>query len=1284
MTGNLIGEPTELFVKKEVEARQKLYGKGFNEGSSRSIEEINYLNNRNAWIKMASSVSISNEDLRVPLGLTPSSFGGNILAKKAILFNGMSSLDGELKQRQGISYNNSSYNNSVYGLGGNQFGIQPMPGINSIQVDTKNRGSIRTATVEITAFNRTQFEIIETLYLRLGFSMLLEWGWDRYIDWEDNNKVKNVGLTLTESGFFSNSNSDGMLESIKSFQSKYKGNYDGFFGRVVNFNWQFQPDGSYKISVKLTSLGDIVESMKINVSPTKDLKKEIESIPLNGRFKLLEEAKSSVITNKATTKLGAVLYSKLSGESFFGKDSTNSDYFNMWWAIENSGKYKKIGKHNLDIRYCYYVRFGELLKIIQEEIIPNVNDSVVKLLKFDLDVEKTICSYYPNLISFDPKVCIINASDEIVLNQHNISGIELPDYLQKLEKFAKRIPGSTTNTAPTYTITYAKVSPKRNSFFDVLPPPEVVTIPDALKPFDRFTNSYVDSSGNVQTLTNYQGIPTSTRNQATVENGDLLYGKLHNIYLNYDMIFNTLKNNVDKKGNLTLFKFLQNICDKINSSFANVIDLECMVKDNKTITFLDGKPVMGLSSRFKDFKVRDGNETAEIEVFGFNPVGEGTGTFLKNISFNTKISPKLTSQLSIGATARGVAVGEDATGFSNWNRGLVDRFQQTIEDPKTTPPPTTTTTDGKDEEINVIKWKGGTALDGWLNNKNAKYTTKDKTLVVNFTLTGEERGDVVIQNSGAFINNKIEHDLKCTVDVDLETGEFLTDVTAPYKGKGMGNTIVKGTKILIKKENISSLKELETKFRNDTSRMSQRTNYAIFREVSNQIAERGYGANPPNFSITLEGNIFDPEAKINSLNTEQKSAKEKSLNEAKAQIAGKNYSSYLATMFGGNPSVTNEQESEAGIELGTIEPIESLYATLTDKTDFSESGISSYKIYLNSWSQGIYSGGEDNPTPSNQIGIIPVEFDMEMDGISGFKIYNKLKINQRFLPTNYADSLEFLIKGLNHKVDSSGWTSNVQTLSTSNLNAVPVKQNKSANTPRTSQSSTGPVIVSGTDITTALQDKDFWLYMSWQQGEGGAAQHYKIAKGEREKYGIPKINLEQNWITGKVGTNGVSKNDISSLYNTDQNRELAIGFITSWYQRYQSVPQQALAKVNSGGKNRSGFSYKDLGDGLKLAVDQDSSTDLTFENLLNFGFIENSLQTDTSNSRSYLSIYQMYKKGREFSPILNKYNEGQGHKVGWTKYAQSSPQRFADFNLEVMPLINQKFTNFRKASGWPT
>ena len=66
-----------------------------------------------------------------------------------------------------------------------------------------------------------------------------------------------------------------------------------------------------------------------------------------------------------------------------------------------------------------------------------------------------------------------------------------------------------------------------------------------------------------------------------------MYGKILNIYLNYDMIFNVLSKNVDKKGNLTFFKFLQSICDNINSSFANVVDIEPIIKNDKTITFMD-------------------------------------------------------------------------------------------------------------------------------------------------------------------------------------------------------------------------------------------------------------------------------------------------------------------------------------------------------------------------------------------------------------------------------------------------------------------------------------------------------------------------------------------------------------------------------------------------------------------------------------------------------------------------------------------------------------------------
>ena len=56
MTGNIIGESFEKYVKDQILLRQEIYGSGLTD--ERTLEQINYLNSRTAWIKMASSVEI--------------------------------------------------------------------------------------------------------------------------------------------------------------------------------------------------------------------------------------------------------------------------------------------------------------------------------------------------------------------------------------------------------------------------------------------------------------------------------------------------------------------------------------------------------------------------------------------------------------------------------------------------------------------------------------------------------------------------------------------------------------------------------------------------------------------------------------------------------------------------------------------------------------------------------------------------------------------------------------------------------------------------------------------------------------------------------------------------------------------------------------------------------------------------------------------------------------------------------------------------------------------------
>ena len=62
------------------------------------------------------------------------------------------------------------------------FGAVPMPGIESVDVKAQNRGSIKDITVKMFAYSPEQFRVIDLLYLRLGYTMFIEWGWSIYFD----------------------------------------------------------------------------------------------------------------------------------------------------------------------------------------------------------------------------------------------------------------------------------------------------------------------------------------------------------------------------------------------------------------------------------------------------------------------------------------------------------------------------------------------------------------------------------------------------------------------------------------------------------------------------------------------------------------------------------------------------------------------------------------------------------------------------------------------------------------------------------------------------------------------------------------------------------------------------------------------------------------------------------------------------------------------------------------------------------------------------------------------
>lgn len=87
-------------------------------------------------------------------------------------------------------------------------------------------------------------------------------------------------------------------------------------------------------------------------------------------------------------------------------------------------------------------------------------------------------------------------------------------------------------------------------------------------------------------------------------------------------------------------------------------------------------------------------------------------------------------------------------------------------------------------------------------------------------------------------------------------------------------------------------------------------------------------------------------------------------------------------------------------------------------------------------------------------GFIPFNMSFTMDGLSGMKIYNKFYIDTTFLPSNYPDYAEFLIKNIVHKIENNKWTTSLESIITTKGKYDGSKQDLNPNVQQTQNSST--------------------------------------------------------------------------------------------------------------------------------------------------------------------------------------------------------------------------------------
>jgi len=173
--------------------------------------------------------------------------------------------------------------------------------------------------------------------------------------------------------------------------------------------------------------------------------------------------------------------------------------------------------------------------------------------------------------------------------------------------------------------------------------------------------------------------------QGNSSNGNI-FGRPMNVYLNFEFVKTTLdKVNID--GETVLFEFLKTICDSINTSLGNVNNLEPVLDHStNTIKIIDQTPIPNLPDILSSLKDDNGNDAypnfiptnpAVLELYGYK---NNTSNFVHSVGLTTTISKRYASMITIGATANGSIPGMEATAFSRWNEGVIDRIKPEVVD----------------------------------------------------------------------------------------------------------------------------------------------------------------------------------------------------------------------------------------------------------------------------------------------------------------------------------------------------------------------------------------------------------------------------------------------------------------------------------------------------------------------------------------------------------------------------------------------------------------------------
>ena len=599
-------------VKDQITARQNAIS-----SIPRSADSIQYFNSRNAWIKMSSAVNVAGDN--------------GDLARKNTLLGGVLSWNGSsYGQRAGVGSSNEAYSTNTSGGTPHRLGIRPMPGITSIQVRSRSAyGSLREVTVNFQCWDIRQLEELELLYMRPGYSVLVEWGWFPYL----NNKG-NLQTAINKSDYLFLGKTKEEIWSELFERSSQDGNFDSAYGLIKNYSWSARDDGGYDCNTTIITMGEVLESLKVNYGAF-----EASDLQTKGLFPVPN--KPQFQTNQS---LISRFLSFIGGNSTANTTSLKDDVANAY-------------SQNIIAGIC-----AELYNItIANSVVASKSVSDYNL------VDSNNNNYSYNFLKYE--VQINNLTGPTIIDGKQQVYIRLADFIEILNKYV--ILSDKKNKTPISKLSvYDAGNYKLNQTGSLLQclgdihqistNPSVCLIKNIAYD-DPAATLYVtglDVTG-VKSYLNemtYNYLDTNTE-----------FGTIGNIYVNLDYLYGLSVNNTlaaqDKKekNNLILFDYIKSVMSGINTAIGNVANFDIFIDPIDSVARIIDVNYVDSTSRDQAYK-----DAFEIQIQNLKSV-------VRSYKFESQIFPEMSSVIAIGAQAQGGALAEDTNTLVDFNKNLVDR-----------------------------------------------------------------------------------------------------------------------------------------------------------------------------------------------------------------------------------------------------------------------------------------------------------------------------------------------------------------------------------------------------------------------------------------------------------------------------------------------------------------------------------------------------------------------------------------------------------------------------------